>query len=69
MNPKTVIDADTFYVSNRIFGIDALEQGNRAKIRSGTGMGQVRQGACEGIAPWPSGARPAWVNRLLERFD
>ena len=31
VDPKTVIDGDTFYVSIRVFGIDAPEQGNRAK--------------------------------------
>jgi endonuclease YncB( thermonuclease family) len=31
VDPKTVIDGDTFYVSIRVFGIDAPEQGDRAK--------------------------------------
>jgi micrococcal nuclease len=31
VDPKTVIDGDTFYVSIRLFGVDAPEQGDRAK--------------------------------------
>jgi hypothetical protein len=31
VDPKIVIDGDTFYVSIRVFGIDAPEQGDRAK--------------------------------------
>ena len=31
VDPKTVIDGDTFYVSVRLLGIDAPEEGNRAK--------------------------------------
>ena len=31
VDPKTVIDGDTFYVSVRLLGVDALEGGDRAK--------------------------------------
>jgi micrococcal nuclease len=31
VDPKTVIDGDTFYVSVRLLGIDAPEEGKRAK--------------------------------------
>jgi endonuclease YncB( thermonuclease family) len=31
VNPKRVIDGDTFYVSIRLFGVDAPEQGDRTK--------------------------------------
>jgi endonuclease YncB( thermonuclease family) len=31
VDPKTVIDGDTFYVSVRVLDIDAPEQGDRAK--------------------------------------
>jgi len=35
VDPKTVIDGDTFYVSVRLLGIDAPERGDRANaIRS-----------------------------------
>jgi micrococcal nuclease len=31
VDPKTVIDGDTFYVSVRLLGVDAPERGDRAK--------------------------------------
>jgi endonuclease YncB( thermonuclease family) len=31
VDPKTVIDGDTFYVSVRLYGVDAPETGERAK--------------------------------------
>jgi micrococcal nuclease len=31
VDPKTVIDGDTFYVSVRLLGVDAPERGERAK--------------------------------------
>ena len=52
VDPKTVIDGDTFYVSVRLLGIDAPEEGKRAKCdqerelarRAGERMKQLLEG-------------------------